>query len=113
VVEISTEHDRAQWSHEKAGAERHECRQEAGGGVIAWKKSLRDVLSIKAEQEKVEHFEEIAAGDPDHSGELGGWLAAGRFNHSGLSRYVYRRLFAKSLHEHAFGCQQKYAGTNN
>jgi len=61
-VDIGAQHDRADGAHQGAEPEYAEGVEQCGRLVFGRKERLGNVGCIKAEQEEVELFEEIAAG---------------------------------------------------
>ena len=62
AVDIGAEHDGADRAHQRAEPEHAERIQQRRRFVLGRKERLRDGAGVKAEQEEIELFEEIAAG---------------------------------------------------
>src|SRR6266478_5098445 len=65
-IDIGAKHDGADGAHQRAQPENAESVEQRGGLVFRWKEGFRNVRRIKAEQEEIELFEEIAAGRPEN-----------------------------------------------
>jgi hypothetical protein len=59
-VDVGAEHDGADRPHQGAEPERREGEQQSGDFIVGRKKGLRDIGRVEAEQEEIEHFQEIA-----------------------------------------------------
>jgi hypothetical protein len=97
MIDIGAEQDAAQRPHQEARAEGHEGQQQRGDFVAGRKERLRDVGRVEAEQEEVEHLEEVAAGDPQHGRESRSRrVANGKGGHGSLpcSNALARTLFS-------------------
>lgn len=69
-VDIGAEEDRAERSHQKACAERHEGQHQGRELIARGKEGLGYVAGVESEQEEVEHLEEVAARHPQDGGDL-------------------------------------------
>ena len=69
-VDIGAEDDGPQWPHQEAGAEGHEGGEQGDELAACRKEGVGDVGGVEAEQEKVEHFEKIAAGNAQYRGKF-------------------------------------------
>jgi hypothetical protein len=91
VVDVRAEHDRAERTHQEAGAEHgegHQRREFARGR----KEHRGDLRRVEAEQEEVELLEEVAGRHAEYRGGLrASGRRAGRGMHQGVSRKAGRR----------------------
>src|SRR5579862_3323573 len=79
LVDVSAEDDRAQRPHQEADAEGHEGEHQLGEFAAAWKEGVPDRRGVVAEDEEIEHLQEIAAGNADDRRNLS--RAAGAHRH--------------------------------
>jgi hypothetical protein len=75
LVDVGAQDDGSQWAHQEAGAERHEGQHQAGELTAGREERFGDVGRVEAEQEEVEHLQEVAAGYPEHGGDTRGFGA--------------------------------------
>jgi len=71
MVDVCAEDERAQGSHEKAGAESGERGHQRGEFALAGEELRGDGLGVVAVDHEVVHLEEVAAGDADDGADLG------------------------------------------
>jgi hypothetical protein len=90
TVDIGAQENCAQWTHQEAGAEGHESQHQRSELVAGWKEGLRYMGRIKTEQEEVEHFHEVAAGDTQHRTQPGRRRSGDRDN------FVYHLFFSSA-----------------
>src|ERR1700680_2753842 len=69
AVDIAAEHDGAEGSHQKTGAEGHEGQHQRSEFAVERKEGLRDVCGVKSEQKEVEHLQEVSTGDAQNRGD--------------------------------------------
>src|SRR5215472_9235015 len=70
MVDIGAEHDAAERPHQKAGAEGHESEHQLGEFAAGRKEGPADRHGVIAKDEKVVHFQKVAARDADHRPDL-------------------------------------------
>ena len=75
LVDVGAQDDGAERTHQEAGAEGHEGQHQAGELAAGREERLGDVGRVEAEQEEVEHFQEIAARHAQNGGDGGGFGA--------------------------------------
>ena len=70
AVDIGAQKNRAERAHQGAEPEHDEGERSVGEYIARREKGLADRRRIKAEQEEIEHFEEIARGRAQHRAEF-------------------------------------------